>query len=289
MINTRRHQKLRTIDRATQSAVLAVCFFLAGASALAHDLWIEPTAFLAEAGKVIGVKLRVGVDLLGDPVPRDPALIDRFIVADRTGTRPIIGRDGEDPAGLLRITTPGLMIVGYASKASQIVLPAQKFKEYLVEEGLEQVATLRAKRNETNAEARESFARCAKALISSGPVMASDADRALGFTLELIAERNPYALQPGQSLPVRLLYQGKPLAGALIVAVNRRNPAAKVSARSDKDGRVTLSLSDPGMWLIKAVHMTAAPAGAASQWDSFWAALTFELPANSAGPVPASR
>ena len=89
---------------------------------------------------------------------------------------------------------PGLVIIGYASKPSQIVLPAQKFNDYLVEEGLENVAALRAKRNETNAEARESFARCAKALISSGPVTAADADRALGFTLELIAERNPYAL-----------------------------------------------------------------------------------------------
>ena len=33
---------------------------------------------------MIGVKLRVGVDLLGDPVPRDPALIDRFIAVDRS-------------------------------------------------------------------------------------------------------------------------------------------------------------------------------------------------------------
>ena len=289
MINTRRSQKNRSIDRATQAAVLAACVFLTGASALAHDLWIEPTAFLTEAGKVLGIKLRVGVDLLGDPVPRDPALIDQFIAADRTGTRPIIGRDGEDPAGLLRVSTPGLVIVGYASKASQIVLPAQKFNEYLVEEGLEQVVNLRAKRNETNAEARESFARCAKALVSSGPVTAADVDRPLGFTLELIAERNPYSLHAGSSLPVQLLYQKKPLAGALVVAVNRRNPAAKVSARSGKDGRVVLPLSEPGMWLIKAVHMTAAPAGAPSQWDSFWAALTFELPAKSAALTPASR
>lgn len=286
MIKIARRQPARPLHRLTQAAALATCLVLTGATVLAHDLWIEPSAFLADAGKLIGVKLRVGVDLLGDPVPRDPKLIDRFIVADRTGIKPIIGRDGEDPAGLLRVTGPGLMVLGYASTPSQIVLPAQKFNEYLSEEGLEAIASLRAKRNETNAEAREAFSRCAKSLISSGPVNAADADRTLGFTLELVAERNPYGLKPGGSLPVRLLYKDKPLAGALVVAVNRRNPTAKVSARSGKDGRVTLQLAEPGMWLIKAVHMIAAPPGAPSQWDSFWASLTFELPAKpTAGPA----
>ena len=272
-----RHQR-RTVPCTIWAAVFAAAVALTSASVLAHDLWIEPSTCLADGGKVIGVKLRVGVDLLGDPVPRDPALIDRFIAADRTGTRPIVGRDGEDPAGLLRIGSTGLVIVGYASTPSQIVLPAKKFNDYLVEEGLESVAALRAKRNETDAEARESFARCAKTLISSGAMTAADADRALGFTLELIAERNPYTLGPGQSLPVRLVYQNQPLAGALVVAVNRRNPAARVSARSGKDGRVTLTLSDPGVWLIKAVHMIAAPSGSESDWASYWASLTFELP-----------
>lgn len=285
MLNTPRSRSKRTHQLTTQAAVLAAGLLLAGASALAHDLWIEPSAFVVDAGKMIGIKLRVGVDLLGDPVPRDPALIDRFIAVDRAGSKPIIGRDGEDPAGLLRLTSPGLVIIGYSSKPSQIVLPAQKFNEYLTEEGLESIAALRSKRNETNAEAREAFARCAKALISSGPITAADVDRPLGFTLELVAEKNPYGLQAGQSLPVRLLYKKQPLAGVLVVAVNRRNPSAKVSARSGKDGRVTFKLAEPGMWLVKAVHMTPAPAGADAQWESFWASLTFELPGKAATPA----
>ena len=48
----------------------------------AHDMWIEPTSFLPDAGAVIGLRLRVGQDFLGDPLPRDPALIDQFISVD---------------------------------------------------------------------------------------------------------------------------------------------------------------------------------------------------------------
>ncbi|MDQ3489098.1 MAG: DUF4198 domain-containing protein [Acidobacteriota bacterium] len=271
--------------RIVHALFLVLCVLVTGVSALAHDLWIEPSAFLANTTKVIAVKLRVGVDLLGDPVPRDPALIDRFIAVGRAGSKPIIGRDGEDPAGVLRVADAGLVIIGYSSKPSHIVLPAQKFNDYLTEEGLEAIAALRSKRNETNAEAREAFARCAKALISSGPITAADVDRPLGFTLELVAEKNPYGLQAGQSLPVRLLYKNQPLAGALVVAVNRRNPSAKVAARSGKDGRVTFKLAEPGMWLVKAVHMTPAPAGADAQWESFWASLTFELPGKATTPA----
>ena len=42
----------------------------------------------------------------------------------------------------------------------------------------------------------------------------------LGLTLELIPERSPYALRVGDELPVVLRYEGKPLAGALVMALH---------------------------------------------------------------------
>jgi len=69
-----------------------------------------------------------------------------------------------------------------------------------------------------------------------------------------------------------------------VVALNQRDPMARVAARSDKAGHVTLKLTQPGPWLIKAVHMVPAPAGSDSQWASFWASLTFEL-----GDIEAGR
>ncbi|HEX5719080.1 MAG TPA: DUF4198 domain-containing protein, partial [Thermoanaerobaculia bacterium] len=101
-------------------------------------------------------------------------------------------------------------------------------------------------------------------------------DRELGLELELIPERDPYALKPGEALPVRLLYRGKPLDGALVVAI--APPDARVSART-AGGRVSLALDRPGLWLIKAVHMIPAPEGSGAEWESLWASLTFELPA----------
>jgi uncharacterized GH25 family protein len=59
--------------------------------------------------------------------------------------------------------------------------------------------------------------------------------------------------------------------------MNRQNPSEKLAARTDNDGRVRFQLRRGGMWLVKAVHMVPAPAGANAEWASFWASLTFEM------------
>ena len=243
----------------------------------AHDMWIEPATFSPEPGQIVGVRLRVGQDLLGDPLPRNPSLIHQFVVEDAAGRKPVVGQDGADPAGFLRVATPGLLVIGYRSNPSAIELAPEKFNQYLKEEGLEAVAALRARRNQTGARAREIYSRCAKSLVFSGSPGKAQHDRLLGFTLELVAERNPYAVRAAEDFPVRLTYENRPLAGALVVAMNRLNPSEKLAARTGNDGRVRFRLRPGGMWLVKAVHMVAAPAGSGAEWASFWASLTFEL------------
>jgi uncharacterized GH25 family protein len=247
----------------------------------AHDMWIEPATFSPESGQIVSLRLRVGQDLLGDPLPRDSRLVNQFVVEDAEGRKPVVGRDGSDPAGFVRVATPGLLIVGYQSNASTVDLTADKFNQYVKEEGLDAVAALRASRNQTGANTREMFSRCAKSLVLSGSASETQHDRVLGFTLELVAERNPYAVRPGQDIPFRLTYEQRPLAGALVIAMNRQNPSEKMSARTDSDGRVRFKLRPGGMWLVKAVHTVPAPAGSNAEWASFWASLTFEMRAMS--------
>ena len=241
----------------------------------AHDMWIVPSTFTPGAGEIIPLRLRVGQDMLGDPLPRDSRLMREFVVEDPEGRKPVVGRDGGDPAGFIRAAVPGLLIVGYHSTPSVVDLTPEKFDQYIREEGLDTVGAERARQHTSTTGARDMFTRCAKALILSGPPAASQHDRSLGCALELVAERNPYALRVGQDLPVRLSYLGRPIPGVLVVAMNRRHPMEKMSARTDVDGRVRLKVTPGGMWLIKAVHMVPAPSGAGADWASYWASITF--------------
>jgi uncharacterized GH25 family protein len=260
-----------------RSMVVLVTVIAASASLSAHDFWIEPTGFMADLGRVVGVKLRVGQDFHGDPVPRSDEQIGDFVVVDISGRRQVVGRDGSEPAGLLRVTAPGLMVIGYRSRPSPVTLPADNFTAYLKEEGLDAVLDARARSQASERAGREIFSRAAKSLVRSGEMAPGAGDRVLGFPIELVAERNPYQMKSGEPLPVRLTYQNAPLAGALVVAFNQRHPYHKLSARSDRDGRTTFTIDEPGPWLVKAVHMVPAPAGSNADWESYWASLTFEI------------
>jgi uncharacterized GH25 family protein len=261
----------------TPSALATIVLF--AVPVFAHDMWIEPTTFSPLSGEIVGARLLVGQGMLGDPLPRTTSLINQFVVEDASGRKPLVGRDGGNPAGYLRVNNPGMSVVGYFSNPSTVDETAEKFNQYLKEEGLDSIAALRASRNQTNAPVHEMFSRCAKSLVLSGSPSNADGDRQLGFTLELLAEKNPYTLRSGEDLPVRLTYQNRPLAGTLVVAMNRLNPSEKVSARTGADGRVRLRLKPGGMWLIKAVHMLPAPAATNADWVSYWASLTFEAQA----------
>jgi uncharacterized GH25 family protein len=240
----------------------------------AHDFWMEPSAFAPPAGSVVSVRLLVGEQFTGEPVARMSNRIEQFIVAGPDGSRPVIGRDGGEPAGLFRTDRPGTYVVGYRSRPSGIQLDGPAFEKYLREEGLEAVSASRAARGQTAEPGREHFSRSAKALVYAAPDASGDYDRRLGLTLEFVPERDPRLLA-GQPLPVQLLYEGRPLPDALVVAMSR--PAGPpIRVRTDRQGRVRLPVTE-GVWLLKAVHMVPAT-GEGADWESIWASLTFAVP-----------
>jgi uncharacterized GH25 family protein len=257
----------------------------------AHDFWIEASSFRPVIGSVVQLRLFVGPGFEGEPFPRVPNLVSRFVVVSTStgGERDVPGRPGMDPAGVIRVESPGLQIVAYRSLNSPLTVDAAKFDVYLEEEGLEKIAELRKKRGEADKPAREVFSRCAKALLETPNGAGTDKgqDRAVGLTLELVAEKNPYTLAAGDELPVLLLLEGKPLAGALVQALLHGETGVKASARTDRAGRAKLRLARPGFWLVKAVEMSPAPKGVDAEWQSLWASLTFEnTPGNPVGKAP---
>jgi uncharacterized GH25 family protein len=247
---------------------LALLALLVATPAIAHDFWIEPSSFHPAAGARITAALRVGMHLLGDPVPRVPELIEKFFIRGNGDERPVVGRTGMDPAGLALVSGPGLHWIGYQSFASPLNLDAQKFADYLRDEGLPSVP-----------QGPERFYRCAKALLDTPGDSGKVLETPLGFTLEIVPHKNPYA---SHELPLTLLFRGKPLKNAQIVAIHKDE---EMKLRTDARGRVTVRLARPGFWLIKAVHMEPAPKGSGSMWESWWASMTFE----TTGDTPPRR
>ena len=265
-----RAQFMRNSRRLLIAALLAVA-----GPAVAHDFWIEPQAFQPKPGSAVPLRLFVGQDFKGDSVPYFPQKFERYIVTGPAGTQPIPGVLGDEPAGTVTPAAPGLYVIGLHTKPDSVSFDTpEEFEKYLLKEGLERNLALHRQRQKPGKKIEETYFRCAKSLMAAGAV-GDDADRVLGFPLELVAEANPYRTR---TLRLRLLYQGKPLAGALVVAFNQAEPLAKLKARTDDNGRAEFTLPRSGVWLVTSVHMIPASLFSDFDWESLWASLTFERP-----------
>ncbi len=258
---------------------MAALLTLVGTSSLwGHDFWIRPSRFLVDPDTPVAVRLLVGDHLKGSPFGRDPSHIQQFVVHGPGGRREVPGRDGTDPAGLLRPQEKGSYVIGYRSQRRRSVLPGEEFENYLEEEGLRHVLELRAKRGQAATDGVEAFSRCAKALLVAGEPQPDLEDRPLGFELEILAEKHPARLGPGAVLPVRILYQGRPLTDHPLRAIWEADPGVSLDVRSDGNGQARFHLPRTGVWMVRSLHMVEADEDLDFEWESLWASLTFEIP-----------
>ena len=256
-------------------ALLPLLASIAGA----HEFWIEPSTFRRAKAGPVTFSLRVGEGFTGDAVPRAAGRIERFFVAGPKGERDVVGREGEDPAGALRLEEEGLHVVVYRSTRRPSLLDAKKFEAYLAEDGLDDVLAWRKARGESQKDGNEVYSRAVKSFIRVGSDSspATGFDRVFGFPFELVPETDPLSLRAGDSLNVRALVDGKPMANVLVGALQRTDALGTNARRSDQAGRVTFVLDRAGAWLIHAVHMRRAPADAKADWESVWSSLTLDV------------
>lgn len=223
-------------------------------AAFAHDFWIEPSTFRPAAAATFTASLRVGEHFEGEPVPRRPSRIVTFTVRDAAGEQPVNGFANQDPAGYVRVDRAGTAVIGYRGTPYPHEVSRATFEKFLAEEGIENVRVTRAR-------IRERYQRFAKSIVQIGDSRTSTPS--FGFPFELMLEGDV----------VRLMYEQKPLPNTHVAAISR--DGKRLTARSDANGNATLKLGK-GVWLIKSVHIVAAPKGADYDWDSLWASITLE-------------
>lgn len=292
--------------------VVALAATLLVGLAGAHDFWIAPTAFQVERDEVVAFDLRIGHPGDYESFSRQADHIERFFAVDaghaETHEEPcadearargttehpsveidVVGREGATPAGLARFTAAGLQRVAYVSKPSHIELEPATFESYLRDEGLEWVIDERERLGESALPGRELFSRKAITAVCVGECESHYGDP-LDLDLELVAARNPAAVPVGESLELRLLRDGEPLADRLVTLqpLDESSERSTVRARTDDDGVVAFEIPRHGAWLVATVDMQRAPAEVREReerpadWISRWATLTFATPAADA-------
>jgi hypothetical protein len=250
--------------------------------ARSHEFWLLPDRFALAAPGDIDLALAVGENFQGETVGFSSALLAQFQHISRAGRvdlRPQVGPEGVAPSWRLALPRPGTHLVAITTHPSEIELPADKFNEYLRTEGLDAVLRQRERSGRLQAPGRERYRRHIKTLVQVGAAGDATYGQRTGQRLELVPRSDPARARSGAALGFELLFDGRPLAGALVKFWKRGEPVRLLTARSDRQGRVAFAPPQPGTWMASVVHMVPVTDSPAHDWDSFWGNLTFALPA----------
>lgn len=192
--------------------------------------------------------------------------------------RPLFKPGGTVPHLTRNFHRLGLHVVSLVSTNAYSDLPSIRFNDYIRVEGLSPAIDARTRAGTTSANGRELYSRRAKALVQVGPASPADdaiATRPLGLTLEIVPLRNPYSLGADHILPVRILYAGRPLPGALVKLTNLEFDDKPLrTVRSDAAGRASFEVPQVGSWLVNVIW-TRPVISPKADYHTVFSSLTF--------------
>ncbi|MBE8971219.1 DUF4198 domain-containing protein [Nostocales cyanobacterium LEGE 12452] len=244
----------------------------------AHEFWLEPVKFWLVKNEKVRIDLMVGEDYTGEHSNGHKYKIlklDHYGKGQKEDIRNKVYGDSLSSIDM-SFTSEGNHLIALNNTSKFIELEAAQFNEYLRTEGLDNVAKLRAQRNDTLKAGRELYQRCVKTLIQVGKQTDETYAINTGMRLEIIPAKNPYAQTAKSAITFKVLFDNKPLGNALVLAWHKMNgKTTHQSLRSNKDGNVSFSIDQKGKWMVSTVHMVPNLEPKQADWQSYWGSYTF--------------
>jgi uncharacterized GH25 family protein len=253
----------------------------------AHDFWLQPSEYWIDPDTLDSMTLQVGHGPFRQRSPIPLRRITRFQAIGPNGVavelhqRLRLGQGAED--GDFRLNDPGTyVLVLQTDDGAQTHLPAIRFNDYLKVEGLTPALEQRARLHRLDADGSERYSRCAKSIVQVGQPRAGlleQVSKPLGLPLEIVPEANPYGAKRLATLPVRVIYAGHALAGALVKLTNLANDASPFEVRlTDRDGRASFTMPSAGAWILNVIWTKALPRSEETDFETIFSSLSFGFP-----------
>jgi uncharacterized GH25 family protein len=255
----------------------------------AHDFWLQPNEYWISPDTLTSMTLQVGHGPFRQRSPIPARRITRFQAIAPKGTgidlhqQLRLGEPAED--GDFRLKNPGTyLLVLQTDDRAQTHLPSIRFNDYLKAEGLTPALDQRALLRKMDADGSERYSRCAKSIVQVGPPGAGSqgqVNKPIGLPLEIVPETNPYSLPRSATLPVRVIYAGHPLRGALVKLTDLKNDASPLEVHlTDKDGRANFTMPNSGTWLLNVIWTKPLPHSEETDFETIFSSLSFGFPAD---------
>ncbi len=243
--------------------------------AAAHDCWLQADEYHVPIGAKLAVHLNMGEALKPEEEKAyEKEHTERFELRLPNDVRDLRGAasDGVKPVFAEVPPAAGAFLVTMVRGSPIIELDAAKFDAELAHEGI-------ALAHGRPLERVRSWC-FLKLLGHSGEDTETDLHhRFTGMQYEIVLLQNPLTMHAGDEQIVQLLLETKPLANATVSALHRSPDGALLELQgvSDARGVARFTLTQPGVWLVRSVHMRPCKGCKDADWESFRATYSFAV------------
>lgn len=260
--------------RTASVTLMAMCF---ARDAAAHAFWVKPDDFWLNPRAALSCTLEVGDAFTRQPSPIPAQRITRFEAIGPAGAAQDLHN------GSVRLADAGAYVVvletdnrGYSHQS------AMRFNDYLEAEGLTPAIDYRTRTHRMHADGFERYSRAAKSIVAVGSrdrQASAEVTTPLGLRLEIVPAINPYATPRPKQFPVRVLYGGKPLAGALIKLMSLdRDLTVTDQQRTNGAGLASFTMPPGGSWLMNVIWTMPLTNASDADYETTFSSLTFGVP-----------
>jgi uncharacterized GH25 family protein len=259
-------------------SLFLTCGLLVVLPVLAHEFWLEPQQYIFSRGDEINIRFRVGEQFHGENWKGSRQKINdlKFYFADIADDLQEGLTDDEGDSLQFTVYDEGTVMVTFNNINSFIELDAQKFNEYLQEDGLAEAIDYRKERNETDSMGREFYQRSVKTILQVGANKTDVYKKQTSLPVDIIPLTNPYSLGNKQTLKLKVLFKGGPFAGAKVKVWHKmQGKLSDSSFTSDANGEISFPVETAGEWMVscvKIIHLNDDPR---AQWQSYWGSCTW--------------
>lgn len=264
-----------------------------------HDMFLKLEKYFLEPNTDYVIQLFNGTYELSDNVITRDRMLDVSIVAN--GKRTQVDTTNwydKDKTTFLKFTTgaSGTYVTGVSTKARDFGQSAESFNGYLEHDGVLDMLELRKQNGTLGDSAVERYSKHVKTIFQVGDQLTDDYKTELGYPIEFILLENPYDLHSGHDLPVKLLFNQKPLPNQLVYVGTETSSHSHshegethshshddenghthddlLQLRTDEQGMLKVPISGEGTWYLKTIHLVEKEEEGLTH-ESNWATVTF--------------
>ncbi|SDU05370.1 DUF4198 domain-containing protein [Desulfobacula phenolica] len=254
---------------------LILCITLTAISfsnAFAHHYWISPETFSPKENTTVKTAFTAAHTFFTNEEIPDVTKFEMFVVNPMGRVFPLAYSRATPEAALadVAISGQGSYIVcavstspGYWSQTKEDWQPGKKNEVPGAIKGWKYVKSIKT------------FLKCKKSSDSY--------DDHLGFEIEIIPQKDPSTLKSSDSLPVLVVFRGKPIENTQVSAIyegfsyNKNKSKSPVETKTNSKGMAIIKLNKPGKWLIFAKHEEYTPKSPLADNENYRAYMMFEV------------